>query len=339
LDLDHDSTGLSSPFEALAPADVHGEPCVAILLSTFNGERYLGEQLHSYMSQTHENWRLYWRDDGSTDDSLALVAAFANGPGRGRCIYVPEDGQLHATASFLTLLRMALRGGASFFAFSDQDDVWLPEKLTHAVAALGHVNDGRPTLYFCARTLVDSALQPIGQAPALRRPPGFPAALTQNVIPGCCMILNRAAAQLIVSAEVPDRTWHDWWCYLVVSAGDGLVIGGDSRDILYRQHAGNLVGEPLRFWHRTAAAVRRGRDPFISLLWRHVAALQARPGLLPDRTHTTLEAIVDASRGGVFARARALFIPGFVRQTWLETLVFRLWFLLGSRRKVASSED
>lgn len=329
MDLDHDATELSSSYEALQPTGGHGDPCVAILLSIFNGERYLAEQLRSYTAQTHENWRLYWRDDGSVDGSPALLNAFAEGAGTGRCVHVPEEGQLHATASFLALLRMALRGGASFFAFSDQDDVWLPEKLTNAVVALGGVSDSRPTLFFCARTLVDSALQPIGRAPTLRRPPGFPAALTQNVIPGCCMILNRAAAQLIDAAEVPDRTWHDWWCYLVVSAGDGLVIEGDSPDILYRQHAGNLVGEPLRFWHRTVAAIRRGRDPFISLLWRHVAALRARPGLFPDRTLSTLTAIVDASRGGIFARAKTLFIPGFVRQTWLETLVFRLWFLLG----------
>jgi hypothetical protein len=329
VDLDHEATRLSSPHRALEPINAARELCVAILLSTFNGEQYLGEQLRSYTAQTHANWLLYWRDDGSTDSSSAVMAGFASGPGKGRCIQLPEDGQLRATASFLALLRTALRGDAAFFAFSDQDDVWLPEKLEHAVAALGQVPADRQALYFCGRTLVDASLQPIGQAPVLRRPPGFPAALTQNVIPGCCMILNRAAAELIDAAQAPDRTWHDWWCYLVVSAGGGLVIRGDSPDILYRQHAGNLVGEPLRFWRRTAAALRRGRNPFISLFWRHVAALRARPGLLSDRTYTTLETIVDASRGGLLARARALFIPGFVRQTWLETLVFRLWFLLG----------
>jgi len=305
------------------------EPCVAILLSIFNGERYLGEQLHSFTAQTHDNWQLYWRDDGSADRSAAVVAAFAKDQGAGQCIQLSEDGPLRATRSFLALLSMALRGGSTLFAFSDQDDVWLPEKLAHAVDALDQVAAGQPALYFCARTLVDSTLQPIGLAPALRRPAGFPAALTQNVIPGCCMILNRAAAELIVAAEVPERTWHDWWCYLVVAAGGGIVIGGDSPDILYRQHDGNLVGEPLRFWRRTIAAVRRGRGPFISLFWSHVTALQSRPGLLPEHTRTVLTQIVDASRGGLLARFKALSIPGFVRQTWLETLVFRLWFLLG----------
>jgi glycosyltransferase involved in cell wall biosynthesis len=305
------------------------EPSVAILLSTFNGERYLEDQLRSYTAQTHGNWQLYWRDDGSTDDSTTVMTAFGMGPGWGRCVHLPKDGKLRATGSFLTLLGMALRGDASFFAFSDQDDVWLPEKLAHAVAALSQVTADRPALYFCARTPVDRSLRPIGHSPALRRPPGFPAALTQNVIPGCCMTLNRAAAELVDAAEAPDHTWHDWWCYLVVSAREGVVIRGDSPDILYRQHDRNLIGEPRKFWHRSAAAVRRGRDPFLTMFWGHVAALQAYPDHLPDRTRQMLATIVEASQGGMLARAKALFIPGLVRQTWLETLLFRLWFLLG----------
>jgi hypothetical protein len=289
----------------------------------------LGEQLRSYTTQTHGNWQLYWRDDGSTDGSTALMTAFAKGPGNRQCVRLVEDGQLRATGSFLALLRMALLGEAAFFAFSDQDDVWLPDKLAHAVAGLNQVAPDRPALYFCARTLVDSTLRPIGETPALRRPPGFPAALTQNVIPGCCMVLNRAAAELIDAATVPDVTWHDWWCYLVVSASDGLVTGGDAPDILYRQHPGNLVGEPRSFWRRALRAARRGRGPFMTVFWRHVAALRARAGLLPDGTCMLLSTIDRARREGIVARLKALRTPGLVRQTWSETLVFRVWFLLG----------
>jgi hypothetical protein len=329
VDLDHDVTRLSCPHGTLEPTIGSREPCVAILLSIFNGERYLGDQLRSYTAQTHGTWQLYWRDDGSTDGSAALMAAFARGPGRGQCVHFEEDGQLRTTGSFLALLRASLQGEASYFAFSDQDDVWLPEKLAHAVSGLSRVAADRPAIYFCARTLVDSTLRRIGETPALRRSPGFPAALTQNIIPGCCMILNRAAAELIDAAEAPESTWHDWWCYLVVSASDGIVIRGDAPDILYRQHPGNLVGEARGIWRRALGAIQRGRQPFMTVFWRHVAALRARPGLLPEGTHTLLVTIDRASRGGIVARLRALRTPGLVRQTWLETLVFRLWFLLG----------
>jgi hypothetical protein len=177
--------------------------------------------------------------------------------------------------------------------------------------------------------LVDASLRPVGQVPAPPRLPGFPAALTQNVAPGCCMVLNRSAAELIDAGQVPDGTWHDWWAYLVVSAHAGLVVGGEAADILYRQHGQNLVGEPRGFVRRTVGAARRGRGPFMKLFWRHVAALRASPARLPDRTQEMLRAIEQSRSGGRRARVRALRLPGLVRQTWAEDLLFRLWFLLG----------
>lgn len=313
------------------PAGPKGEtgPLVAILLSTFNGARYLGAQLDSFTAQYHHDWRLYWRDDGSSDGSGQIVEAFAAGAGEQRCVRAGGLGRMDAATSFLTLLRQALPGGAALFAFSDQDDVWLPGKLTDAAAALSRVEADRPALYFCARTLVDSGLRPIGPSPALRRPPGFPASLTQNVIPGCCMILNRAAAELVCSVPIPERAWHDWWCYLLVTAADGVVLSGETPGILYRQHDRNLVGEPLGRWRRLTAAARRGRHPFVSLLWRHVAAMRGRPAPWPPATQKILDVMDQASRGGLLARLRALAIPGLRRQTALETLVFRLWLILG----------
>jgi hypothetical protein len=302
--------------------------CVAILLSTYNGERYLPEQLASFAPQTHTDWLLYWRDDGSTDATVALMQAFcAAAP--DRCIAGESGSRMGATASFLSLLRVALRGPAACFAFADQDDVWLPDKLAHGVAAFGHLPAGQPGLFFCARAMVDASLRPIGQVLAPSRQAGFPAALTQNVAPGCCMMLNRAAAELIDACPVPDGTWHDWWAYLVVSAHGGSVIGGNTPDILYRQHGDNLVGEPRGFWHRTAGAARRGRSPFMTVFWRHIDVLQAGPVPLPTDTRATLACIEKARRGGLTARFRALGIPGFTRQTRAENLLFRLWFLLG----------
>ena len=299
------------------------------MLSVFNGERYLSEQLASFTAQTHADWLLYWRDDGSSDTGPVLLQAFGDGPGQGRCITLTEGRRMGATRSFLALLHRALEGPAAFFAFSDQDDVWLPHKLAHAVRALAEMPSHRPALYFCARTPVDAALRQIGPAVVPRRPPGFPASLTQNVAPGCCMLLNRAAAELIDRGKVPDGTWHDWWSYIVVSASGGSVIAGDSPDILYRQHEANAVGEPLGFWRRTIAAVRRGRRPFMILFRRQIDVLAAGSLPLPDHTNAVLAIIERASHGGLLARLRALRIPGFVRQTPAETALFRLWFLLG----------
>jgi hypothetical protein len=302
---------------------------VAILLSTFNGAQYLTEQLASFNAQTYPDWLLYWRDDGSSDATIQLMDGFRQRQEADRCISHRTDERMRATGSFLLLLHTALDGPASFFAFADQDDVWLPDKLMHGATALAALPPGRPGLYFCARTLVDDRLAPVGQVLAPRRPPGFPAALTQNLAPGCCMMLNRAAARLIDTGPVPEGTWHDWWAYVVVAASGGTVIAGDAPDILYRQHDDNLVGEPRGFWHRTIGAARRGRSPFMTLFWRQVAALQSRAGALPAQHRATLRIIQRARHRGVLARLRVLALPGFVRQTREETLLFRLWFLLG----------
>jgi hypothetical protein len=313
--------------QATHGAPASGGTCVAILLSTFNGERYLAEQLASFTEQTHTDWRLYWRDDGSSDGTAVVMAGFAAEPGTAeRCVVCPQGGRLRATGSFLALLRVALRGSAAFFAFADQDDVWRPEKLAHAVAALGALPADRPALYFCGRALVDARLAPIGQVLAPRRPPGFPAALTQNLAPGCCIMLNRAAVESINAA---DGTWHDWWSYIVVSACGGVVIAGNTPDILYRQHSRNLVGEPRGFRSRAFAAIRRGQGPFMTLFWSQVEALLAGRIPLPAETRAQLTVIARGKRGGLPARLKALGLPGFIRQTWPETLLFRLWFLLG----------
>lgn len=302
---------------------------VAILLSTYNGESFLPAQLHSFLAQTHHDWMLYWRDDGSTDGSVRLLQQFAADMGEKRCISPAGGGRQHITRSFLSLLRVARKDTAAYFAFSDQDDVWLPEKLERGIAALEAVPPGQPALYCAQRIIVNSMLMRTGEPGPLRRPPSFPAALTQNVAPGCTMMLNRAAADLILASEPPDTVWHDWWCYVIVAAAGGRILADPDATVLYRQHGKNHVGEPHSWWRRGIAALRRGPGPYMRLLREHVATLEAKPDLLPDRTRLQLAVIVRGLNGGIGARLHALRLPGFVRQTWLETLVFRVWFMIG----------
>jgi hypothetical protein len=302
---------------------------VAILLSTYNGELYLPAQLHSFLAQTHHDWMLYWRDDGSTDGSVRLLQQFTVDMGEARCPSPIGGSRQHITRSFLTLLSVARADTAAYFAFSDQDDVWLPEKLERGIAALEAVPPGQPALYCAQRIIVNSMLLRTGEPGPLRRSPGFPAALTQNVAPGCTMMLNRAAADLILASAPPDTVWHDWWSYVIVAAAGGRILADPDATVLYRQHGNNSVGEPRSWWHRGIAALRRGPGPYMRLLRQHVTTLQTKPDLLPAHVNDQLAVIVRGLEGGFAARLRALRLPGFVRQTWLETLLFRVWFLLG----------
>jgi len=301
---------------------------VAILLSTYNGARFLAGQLDSLLGQTHRDWVVYWRDDGSTDATVALMEAFARGPASGRCIRLDGPGErIGATASFLSLVKAAREEPT--LAFADQDDVWLPEKLARGQAALAASSGELPALYCARQILVDEHLKPISTSARPGRPPEFPMALTQNIATGCTVMLNRAAASLVAASRAPPATVHDWWCYLLVSAAGGRLLLDDEPVVLYRQHPGNLVGAPPSVPRRAVAALRRGPGVFMTVFRQHVAALWAHRHLLSEDAAAAVQQIQTALNGGLLARARALHRCGLRRQTGLETLLFRWWFMIG----------
>lgn len=224
-------------------------------MSTFNGGRYLGEQLDSLLRQTRGDWELHWRDDGSDDQTIALMRSFAEGAGKGRYQEQNTGGRrLGITASFMHLLRAA--PAAPYVAFADQDDVWLPQKLERGADRLARIAADVPALYCARQILVDERLQTLRMSSRIAHEPLFPAALTQNVATGCTVMLNQTAARLIASSDPPAGSLHDWWCYLVVSASGGPILVDDVATVLYRQHQGNAVGAPRTMTRRAFGAVR-----------------------------------------------------------------------------------
>ncbi len=300
---------------------------VAILLSTYNGARFLPEQLDSIARQTHGNWSLLWRDDGSTDQTLAIMRNFTRKIGVSRCREAADSGiHLGAAASFLSLLAQTPQSQA--IAFADQDDVWMPNKLARALPHIGHA--GSRAFLYCARQyLVDEQLQGryLSILPGDR--PGFPASLTQNIVHGNTMVMNRAAADLVRRIPGPPGTVHDWWSYIVISACGGSVLIDPEPVVLYRQHEGNLIGSPASTMARAKAALARGPGVFMTMMRRHVAQLSHHGDYLTEEARADLARIEAglASRG--LRRAWALRCPGFNRQTGLENLLFRIWFMTG----------
>jgi glycosyltransferase involved in cell wall biosynthesis len=301
---------------------------VAILLSTRNGAAYLGEQLDSFLAQTHAAWQIFWRDDGSDDRTSDLMRDFAASAGAGRVVDLNDNaGHVGITDSFLGLLRRVPRD--RIVAFADQDDVWLPEKLARGVAALETVKAGRTGLYCARQHLVAADLTPIRVSPPVRGPLGFPHAMTQNIATGCTVMLNPDAAALLAGARAPRDTLHDWWAYVLISANGGQVIADDAPTVLYRQHARNAVGVPLAPGRRAWAALRRGPNVFMRSFRAQMDALTEQPHLLSSSARETLAVISNGLHDGWNLRFQALRHPGLRRQSWAETILFRLWFMLG----------
>lgn len=302
---------------------------IAVLLSTYNGAAFLPPLLESLLAQDDPGWVLLWRDDGSRDETVALLRNWsALHPGR-----LIEDrtaaGNLGVVDSFMTLLRSAEAQGFGHAAFADQDDVWLPEKLTWGRAALAAAPARTPALYCARQVLVDGALRRIGLSAPLAGPAAFPASLTQNIATGNTVMLNAAALALIAPSHPPRESWHDWWCYLMVTAARGAVIRDDRAVILYRQHALNVVGAPRSSLARARAALKRGPSAFMQVFRKNVAALLGEAGAFDSSVRQQLELLqTSLERRGV-GRLRGLALPGLVRNSRLQTALFRLWFLTG----------
>lgn len=223
------------------PPPPNAPPLVAILLATYQGERYLPEQLDSFARQTHTNWRAWASDDGSTDSTLAILQSYQAqwAPKKLTMLKGPAQG---SSRNFVSLTHNPSIQ-ADYYAYSDQDDIWEDNKLERALAWLKTQDASKPALY-CTRTrLVDANNKEIGLSPNFRRPPSFANALMQNITGGNTMVFNDATRRLLyrVSADT-EIVIHDWWVYLVVTACGGTVHFDPEPGLRYRQHGGNLIG-------------------------------------------------------------------------------------------------
>ena len=210
---------------------------VQVLLSSYNGEKYIREQLDSILAQKNVAVKLLVRDDGSTDKTVEILKAYEEANDNIRVLCGENLGVIH---SFFTLIEEAEE--AEFTAFADQDDVWLPEKLFRAVSALEEQKSELPLVYCSAKQLVDEQLQPLRSGIRYGTvTPDFGNALVENMCTGCTCVINREMQQLL-KGRTPDFTvMHDFWIYLVGSCF-GRVLYDKESYILYRQHSGNELG-------------------------------------------------------------------------------------------------
>lgn len=215
---------------------------VAILLSTYNSGCYLADQIKSIFSQTYKNWKLYIRDDGSTDGTVNLIEKYANQDDRIEFINSNSIKNIGVIKSFFYLLN---RSDADFYMFCDQDDVWLNNKVEISVKAI--LEKGQPEIPVLVHTdlkVVDKDLNVISNSfikrQRLKKTNKLSNLLVQNNVTGCTVLINNKLKKLL--ATIPNGVMmHDWWMALVATSL-GKVFFIDQPTILYRQHGNNAVG-------------------------------------------------------------------------------------------------
>jgi len=208
-------------------------PKVTVLLTTFNGVRFLEEQLTSLFGQQGVEIEIMVNDDGSTDGTMEILDKWK---AKGFNISISKSRGLGPTRAFLTLLLSC--DEKQFVAFCDQDDVWVENKLTLQLSSL---NDSTPMLSTCSRLYIDETGKVIGKSKSLRKPPSFLNSTFENIAPGNTMLLNNAAVKVINELQNPPIFHYDSWIYLLISTF-GKVIFVPSYFVKYRIHSNNSVG-------------------------------------------------------------------------------------------------
>ncbi len=261
---------------------------ITILLGLYNGQRFLSAQLDSLLAQTHADWRVVARDDGSTDDTVALYRDFMARYPQRFDLAEDQDGNLGVRGNFSRLMEQAPPG---WFMFCDQDDVWLPNKLELFAARMAQeearLGAQTPILLYSGMVVVDADLNPVERQelaqPRYRGCDQFPGLVMGCPAAGCSSMGN--AALLELARAIPqDWVYHDWWT-IQVAAATGYVIRMDQQTVYYRQHGGNVVGVGTA---RGEFGLFRKPHWWIATLKREVGRRHHRLSLVADRAGTRM---------------------------------------------------
>lgn len=243
------------------------KPRLAILLSTWNGGDFLAEQLDSLFAQTYEDFVVVVRDDGSSDNTLAVLQDYQARHADRLQLIETGSGNLGARDSFAFLVNHVLQHktelglDSAYMLFCDQDDVWYPQKVETEWQAMLEAEQGNhaiPVLVHSDLQVVSDTLQAV--APSLARYQGletsrngFNQMVISNLVTGCTALINEALARKSLPVS-PNAIMHDWWLALVAAAF-GKVVYLDQALIHYRQHGRNTIGAKE---HKQAIASQPG---------------------------------------------------------------------------------
>ena len=256
-----------------------------ILLSTYNGKKYLGELLESISKLKDVEVRLLVRDDGSTDKTTTLLDLWK----KKLQLEWYTGENLRSARSFLDLVEKSPE--ADYYAFCDQDDVWLPDKLSVAEKKLSSAKG--PAMYFSQTQMVDADLKPL-ETPALTPNCNLQESITKSVVTGCTMVINKKLMDYLKMYKPSRVLMHDSWVYKLCMSLGGEVVYDPQSHILYRQHGNNVMGlkkdnkkEWKRRWRESIVNSERLRSKEV------VAIVENYNDYLPDFNKKLLTMIAD----------------------------------------------
>lgn len=296
-------------------------PLVKILLSTYNGEKFLNEQLQSLRDQTYSNLIIEIRDDGSKDKTIEILnKSLTKMPN----LKVSVGKNIGPMLSFFDLLAIEDDQDVMYYAFCDQDDIWMPTKIERAIEMLENYKSEEPLMYCSSYIIYNNISKKCYAGNRCKIIPGFQNALVENIAIGCSIVLNKSARNLLISKKPQNAVMHDAWCYLVVSAL-GTVLYDTYPSLYYRQHLSNVIGAKKSIWEKWKKRIilfKENRESYSKQVKEFSSLFSSD---IDEKKLVELNAFLN---NNVYFRLMAIFNAPFYRQSFLDNIIFKLLYLL-----------
>lgn len=300
---------------------------ISVALCTYNGSKFLREQLLSIAAQTLLPAEMVICDDGSVDTTVEIIKIFAlNAPFPVHLHVNPFN--LGVSGNFCKAIDLC---NGDLIALSDQDDVWQPDKLLRAQYMIQQCRAPSSTLYCSRLQYVNANQELIGMSPVPRHT-DFSNAILENIATGCSVVFGAEIRRLILLGDPNDMLMHDWWAYLVATAF-GQVVYDPAPTVLYRQHGDNITGwepKPLKIWNRTKWLVQRllsDKQGMDSL--NQTACFIATYPDIPQESRQLVEELLHLRNSGVLSRMRYVLHPNAQRNDAVENFGLKIMLLMG----------
>lgn len=302
------------------------EERVQILLSTYNGEKYLSEQLNSLLQQSYSNIHILIRDDGSKDRTINILEEYQRKfPQKIQLILNKNIGVIE---SFFKLIEIS-ESGYDFYFFCDQDDFWEKDKIKKAIEIIKEENEEECIGYCSNLKLVDANLTFIRFAYSKELRPNILNSFLENIVTGCTYACNKnlflKMKEKIKIVDTQKIPMHDHYFYFLTCLYGKLIYDQESY-ILYRQHQNNVIGMKKNYFLKRVKNVFFNRKKSVRLLFLQEILLKFNLDL-KKKENKYLQELLN-SYNNFFKRLYVIFSLNFIRQNLKDSFLVRITFLL-----------
>tara|TARA_B100001989_G_scaffold252967_1_gene237240 strand:+ start:4331 stop:5257 length:927 start_codon:yes stop_codon:yes gene_type:complete len=305
---------------------------IAVLLCTKNGARYIQKQLISIKEQNIGEIDLYISDNNSSDGTIKIVEDFAEVNKEINIIFL-SGRDLHFANNYVFLAK-SINKAYKYYAFCDQDDIWLKCHLKRGVSYLEKIESKKALLY-CSRTmLINEDDTKIGKSQKFIKKPFFQNALVQSIAGANTMIFNKEAFDLLTKISINESIIsHDWLLYILVSGSGGEVIYNQIPTVLYRQHDKNIIGSNMGIFNKLKRLMMVLKGEYRDYNLSNFNQIEY-VNKLSNQNYKIYECYKKSVNGAILLRLFYLFKSGVYRQSFLGQLGLIISVFVTKRRFV-----